>query len=371
MVNPLRAWFLSLLLATLGGCSDGGATLSADSNDDAPSSGGATATPPPRSDGGAGEPASVPSDSGTGGRVTTMPEAGPPTIPAGKKPVTGTPPSPSSDISCYNVRARAGLEGGKFTVPPIPDLYQCFNWSPPWGEKKVQIVSVKPLVDNARILHHMILYSSDVPLPDGGTSVCLGAHPDAAMVAVWTPGAQPLELPPDVGLGLSSQGLVLEVHYNNSVSLAEPDASGVEVCVTEEARPNEAAIHWLGTQLLGVGAEATGLCLPNNTGDVTIISSTPHMHLQGRHMRTVINRAAGGTETVLDTPFDFNNQVTYATPAVVRRGDTLSTTCTFAVPTPFGEGTNQEMCYNFVLAYPAGGLSQIVPLLRKFDCTAL
>ena len=88
-------------------------------------------------------------------------------------------------------------------------------------------------------------------------------------------------------------------------------------------------------------------------------------------MKTVINRQGGGTEVLIDKPFDFNSQVSYPTPAVINPGDTLSTTCTFAAPTPFGQGTNEEMCYNFVLAYPAGQLAQLIQLLRKNDCTGL
>jgi hypothetical protein len=138
--------------------------------------------------------------------------------------------------------------------------------------------------------------------------------------------------------------------------------------VTEKPRPKEAAIHWLGTQALNK-VEATGTCVPVATGPVTIISSAPHMHLQGRHMKTVINRVNGQTEVLHDKPFRFSEQVSYSTPAVINPGDTLTTTCTYAQPTPFGMGTNEEMCYNFVMAYPAGQLSQLFQVLRKYDCT--
>jgi hypothetical protein len=29
------------------------------------------------------------------------------------------------------------------------------------------------------------------------------------------------------------------------------------------------------------------------------------------------------------------------------------------------------MCYNFVMAYPAGELAQFLQILRKYDCTGL
>jgi hypothetical protein len=159
------------------------------------------------------------------------------------------------------------------------------------------------------------------------------------------------------------------MHYNNSAG-AQLDASGVELCVTEKLRAKEAAVHWLGTQALNK-ITAEGTCMPVATGPVTILSSSPHMHLQGRHMKTVINRAGGGSEVLIDVPFDFNTQVSYETPAVVNPGDTLTTTCTYAQPTPFGQGTNEEMCYNFVIAYPAGQLAQLFQVLRKYDCTGI
>ena len=38
-------------------------------------------------------------------------------------------------------------------------------------------------------------------------------------------------------------------------------------------------------------------------------------------------------------------------------GDRLTTTCSYNAPTTFGRGTNEEMCYWFALAYPAGALT--------------
>lgn len=251
-------------------------------------------------------------------------------------------------------------------MPTTPDLYQCFNYAPPWGDKKVQVVSSRPLVDNSRVLHHWILYNTPGTVTDGSNGAC--SHPGATFITGWAPGGQPMEMPADVGLGVHGAGFSLEMHYNNTVGEGELDASGVELCVTEELRPKEAAVHWLGTVNLNK-LEATGTCTPANQTPVTILASSPHMHLQGRHMKTVINRKAGGTETLIDQAFDFNTQISYPTPATINPGDTLTTTCTYAKPTPFGEGTNEEMCFNFVTAYPAGALASALAL-QKNDCTS-
>lgn len=279
---------------------------------------------------------------------------------------SGGSPTPPANAQCYQITARAAASGGKYSVPTTPDLYQCFNYAPPWGDKKVQVVSSRPLVDNSRVLHHWILYNTPGTVTDGSNGAC--SHPGATFITGWAPGGQPMEMPADVGLGVHGAGFSLEMHYNNTVGEGELDASGVELCVTEELRPKEAAVHWLGTVNLNK-LEATGTCTPANQTPVTILASSPHMHLQGRHMKTVINRKAGGTETLIDQAFDFNTQISYPTPATINPGDTLTTTCTYAKPTPFGEGTNEEMCFNFVTAYPAGALASALAL-QKNDCTS-
>jgi Copper type II ascorbate-dependent monooxygenase, C-terminal domain/Copper type II ascorbate-dependent monooxygenase, N-terminal domain/Cytochrome C oxidase, cbb3-type, subunit III len=271
-------------------------------------------------------------------------------------------------VKCYSMVSRASSAGAKFTVPTTPDLYQCFSYSPPWGSTKVQLVSAHPIIDNSKVIHHWILYNNTGAVTDGASASCTGAHPDAAQVVGWAPGGEDLTLPGDVGLHVDNGGFTLEVHYNNTSGAGQMDASGAQICVTDQIRENEAAVHWLGTQNLNK-LNATGTCTPTATGPVTILSSTPHMHLQGRHLKTVINRKGGETDTLIDKPFDFQTQVSYSTPTTINPGDTLSTTCTYASPTPFGQGTNQEMCYNFVIAYPAGGLAQSFQLLRKNDCT--
>jgi hypothetical protein len=90
------------------------------------------------------------------------------------------------------------------------------------------------------------------------------------------------------------------------------------------------------------------------------------MHKTGRHMSTLIARANGTEETLIDKPFDFNDQRVYAVggaagEVVVGPGDKLTTTCTYENDSSklitFGESTGSEMCYNFVVAWPAGSLA--------------
>jgi hypothetical protein len=272
------------------------------------------------------------------------------------------------DVTCYQILARQDATNAAFSVPTTPDYYTSFSYALPWGSKKVQIVRAREIIDNSRVIHHWLLYNTAGAGTDGTNIPSIGAHPDASLIVGWAPGNSPPVLPDDVGLGIPGAGFALEVHYNNSQPTPQTDKSGVEICVTEKLRKNEAQISWLGTQSLNK-LQASGTCKPNLTGPVNILFSWPHEHLQGRHLKTVITRANGTQETLIDKPFDFNQQIVYPTPAVINPGDSLTTTCTYATPTAFGQGTNAEMCYNFITAYPGGAITQGFSPLRINDCT--
>jgi hypothetical protein len=98
----------------------------------------------------------------------------------------------------------------------------------------------------------------------------------------------------------------------------------------------------------------------NATDPINIFAAWPHMHKTGTRMSTVITRANGTQEVLIDKPFNFASQVSYPTPAVIAPGDSLQTTCYYDNPgtgsISFGPSTTQEMCYDFLYAYPAHGL---------------
>jgi hypothetical protein len=153
----------------------------------------------------------------------------------------------------------------------------------------------------------------------------------------------------------SNSAYLLEVHYNSNDAGAT-DASGVEICVTETPPPNEAIISWLGTDAIS-GTSSAGTCAPIAREPIHIVGGTPHMHLKGTHMKVVVDRAGGGQEVVHDEPFSFENQRGYDQDITIMPGDRITTTCSFNSPATFGRGTNEEMCYWFALAYPAGALT--------------
>jgi Copper type II ascorbate-dependent monooxygenase, C-terminal domain len=258
---------------------------------------------------------------------------------------------------CYDLLAHAnGDKATPYAVPTTPDHYAVFNFAPPWGSGAAQVTRAVSSIQNPAIVHHWILYSGGGT--DGSVTTGTGTHSGQFIVG-WAPGAQDTEMPMDVGLELPAGNFQLEVHYN-ATTAGLTDMSGVKVCVTKSPRPNTAATHPLGHEWLSPTAGAgdvTGSCKPAGPFPITILTSSPHMHKKGTHMKTVINRANGTTEPLIDKSFDFNLQLAYDTPAVLNEGDTLTTTCTYNGSARFGTGTSDEMCYNFVTAYPAGALA--------------
>jgi hypothetical protein len=80
-------------------------------------------------------------------------------------------------------------------------------------------------------------------------------------------------------------------------------------------------------------------------------------------MKFTVKKASGMTIVMHDMPFNFEEQTTYPLmpPLEIVAGDEITTTCTFSNDTnqtiTFGENTGNEMCFNFALYEPMGGLS--------------
>ncbi len=286
------------------------------------------------------------------------------------------PPHPDCD-HVFELRAHGRAVPGDETpypVPPLTDLYVNFTFQVPWTGS-AHGISFHPIVDDDRVLHHWLLYTAPLgAILNGAITPGIGTHPGEALVAGWAPGGIATEMPDTVGMELPTGPLarfVLEMHYHNEAGYLDArDRSGVRVCATTNKRPNTAAVHLLGTEIIAMAGPGefrfTGLCHPwlnlsglVNRTPVNILTSSPHLHRRGTHLTTTIHRAAGGTDTLLDTPFDFDNQITHQTPQTLFPGDWLKTTCTYQNPggiAGFGVRTQDEMCQNYVTAWPVGAL---------------
>jgi cytochrome c553 len=286
---------------------------------------------------------------------------------------------PADCQTTFELRAHGGTgedDHTPFKMSSDPALegnqYQCFYFTPPYTAGS-GMLWYESILDNTPHLHHWILYGSEnASHPSGTSAPCNASVPGAYFIVGWAPGATNTAIPNDVQLQLPSgpnTQLILEVHYFNDSGQPQQDSTGVRFCsAAPGTRPHEAAVHTLGTEGICLqpntpSTEVQGTCEPNPPqGESHITGIWPHMHKHARHMKVVINRANGGSDVIHDAPFDFNAQVFHPkSDVVVRTGDTIETHCTYennsSEQVHYGERTQDEMCYAFVTAWPAGSLA--------------
>jgi hypothetical protein len=265
----------------------------------------------------------------------------------------------------YKILAHAPGSTGPFMVPPGQEIHPQVIWDAPWGDEEVQAIGMVPITDNKKVLHHWILYEQ------GG----------GAFITGWAPGAEDAaKLPDDVGMYIAKgpQSLRLDMHYyNKEGTQAEPDASGVEICVVSKAkfRKHTASVFNNFASFGTIGLDGlvmvppnvtnhaiTGVCNVTATQPVTLLTASPHAHTLARAMK--FTATVGGQQVMMhDGPFVFEEQRSYALkqPVVLKTGDKVSTTCVFTNNTnraiTFGEDTGNEMCFNFAVYYPKGALT--------------
>ncbi len=291
--------------------------------------------------------------------------------------------SPESQDACTS--DGAGGQRGGYDLPCTPDVilkpvapyempqasldeYICFGVEAP-SDIARHITAIAPDIDNETIIHHILLLQAPEPVAAQGEP-CDFVNLDWKLIYAWGPGTPPLVLPEAAGfpIGPTEPGhFVLQMHYNNVTGLAgETDQTGMGLCTTDQLRPNDADVMAFGgTNFgdIGVNATSTYACdtaipgLVDAFFPVTIFQAWPHMHQIGRAMDTYVTKASGETIPLANVPnYDFEYQITYPVDAVLDVGDTVTTKCTWenitGVPVGFGEGSQDEMCFNFVSYYP-------------------
>lgn len=263
---------------------------------------------------------------------------------------------PANCDATYTILAHADNDATKpYSVAAGQELHPNISVPAPWGNEAMQGIAFRPITDNAKVLHHWILYG-----------------PKREFLTGWAPGKDDTALPADVGMNLAGGMLTLNMHYNNLLGTqTEQDRSGVEICALKQAnfRKNTAAIHTGFSQLaINIPAHATnyavtGQCTVSASAPVTVFTASPHAHKLAHHMKFTVQKATGESIVMYDGEFDFNEQQAYPlTPMVqLATGDKVTTTCVYDNTTNqavrFGENTENEMCFNFAAYYPMNALN--------------
>jgi hypothetical protein len=253
------------------------------------------------------------------------------------------PPEPPADTPFFELLA------DNFVVPSAVDHYECFNFTAPTDTPRL-MRRIDAVVDDARVLHHLVLMRGHAT-----PGACQNLEND---VYAWAPGMGPLEFP-NGGLEMGAgEPFHVQIHYYNRPGHMTQDSSGVRI-YHGPADGDRIGMVTLGTRQFAVPAQSRqrveGFCvLPEPT---TVLASWPHMHQIGARFEATVLKADGEEiDLVTLDGWDFESQFVYHTPIELAAGDIIRTRCDFenmsAAVVPFGPGTEDEMCFNFMYHSP-------------------
>lgn len=251
------------------------------------------------------------------------------------------------------------------------DLYRC--WSFGGTDQERFIRRMEPIIDDARVLHHMVVYQVGRGGGDGGEVPCGSAVDN--IVYAWAPGQQALSFP-EGGLRTGpDRRYILEIHYNNTARLGDvTDESGLRLF---HAPPEGVEVGMLSLGPEGFSVPAGEQKVVGGQCDVQrehqVIAAFPHMHEIGYALQSTLYRDGGDDpeDFITLTGWDFNAQYFYAIPTTIGPGDRIVTECTFRNMTErrvsYGPRTQDEMCYNFVYVTPPPARGQCNTAIRPPD----
>ena len=270
------------------------------------------------------------------------------------RPLYQGPNAPPQEASVLEMRA-----SGVVVPENRDDQYNCFQFNgPSQGSADRSILRIEPIIDDARVVHHIVLYEANGEVDDQQESEC-GAGLGAGVYA-WAPGQTPLHFKEGGLISRQGQNYILEIHYNNQAQYDDVnDYSGVRVYHSDLVEPQ--------IDMVTLGPDAFTLPAQSRTQVVgeceiedgfEILALMPHMHEIGQSLNSTIIRANEQEEDLIDLQgWDFNFQLVYDGEGIqVQPGDRIKTSCVFENedPTPrsYGPFTEDEMCYNFVYVTP-------------------
>ena len=253
--------------------------------------------------------------------------------------------------------------------------YRCFTLD--HGRSALfYITALHALIDEHAISHHMVLGKIDKDGADAERGRAPGGFDctddsniaiDGGFIHAWAPGQGPLRFGEGVGLPVSpDESFILQMHYY----LGDDDDAGLAdqpgyALVTAPSVTTPALMETYGPTDFTVPAgdesyTLTATAEVRQAGQVHAIF--PHMHVLGTGYEMSV-----GESCVARGAFDFDNQMLYylREPVQAEAGDVMSIACTWnnsasnpeLIHSPpqdvsFGERTDQEMCYAFVMVSP-------------------
>jgi len=245
----------------------------------------------------------------------------------------------------------------------LDDDYVCYGVDITTTTKR-HVTAIGPRVQNTRVLHHLDIY--EAPDSFGSEPQRCSAFGSAAwrLVFAWAPGGKSLVLPPEAGFPLSgTTHYVVQMHYSNVTHLAgETDATGVDLCTTDQLRPNDADVMAFGSDHFVIPPRSPNYDLTcrvalGGSSDLKLFAVMPHMHNNGRALTQTLQPRDGGPIDLATQPnWDINTQEWFPIDATLHPGDRVATRCAWKNASDeeiyWGDAALDEMCYAFTMYYP-------------------
>jgi len=313
----------------------------------------------------------------------TMPPSGSPAVPDDAKralaewascntlrPEPGATLMASAPVFRSPAQAPAGAQSFSLTAPRFPvapdvsDLYQCFAFDAPVTEARF-VRRFEAILDERRVVHHIVLLRD----PDRSTAGmpqfrCSGMPASSQYLYAWAPGQDAFEFP-EGGLRVTpGQRFIVQIHYNNGSRVPDvADSSGVRL-FHDAPTGTEYGMVAIGPQGFSIAPRSAGMAESRCTlrAGTTVLAGMPHMHEIGTAFTQTILRADGRSEPLINlTGWRFDSQLFYELRKTLNTGDRLTTRCDYRNPTSeavqSGNGTRDEMCFNFAYVTPPPALS--------------
>jgi len=275
------------------------------------------------------------------------------------------------------------LRFSRIQVPPTETNYFCMTFDLP-TDQDYHLIAYEPLIDNANVMHHILLYGCRDPNGQRLDTPALCGMSDAnndctEIIGLWAVGVSGYCFPDGLGFrfgGTEYSRVRFEAHYNNPELRSDyTDASGLRLYY-QPAQPQYEDLYtfMIGQRLLAIPpgeprVEAVGVCPGDCTRAVMnkpayIISGINHMHYLGRSMKIEIFRDGKLYRTVTNEDYySYDNPIEHKHDPFIEilPGDEIKTTCVFNSLSSdrhiyYGDGTQDEMCFGFLQIYPKDAL---------------
>jgi dopamine beta-monooxygenase len=300
----------------------------------------------------------------------------------GSTEITFGIPSPQRPLPDKDV-VKTPIQMDNFKLSNEHTQYICknFKYSELGLKEESHAVKFEPIIDNARMLHHMIIYecSFNVNTTDPEFS-CLNDMPRCEMTYLWAVGGKDFYTPDKVGIrvgGPKYDNIILQIHYDNPENLENHiDSSGVMMYSTKHFRTHDSGVMTLGVPMRLISIPPRNNAFPVqdacenscSTEKIFIYSYAFHMHMIGSEIESRIIRNGKEIEKFEEKEWDFDRQdsgkfISISTKVRLQKeipifkGDIFTTKCTYnslerTNVTRGGYPSVDEMCYNFVAYYP-------------------